>query len=168
MLEELGVKDISFAPSLHSSFFILYSTIHSGAKEIGTLGYIKPTVVAFDLDSDAIANLATNQKTYEPIPEYPPVIEDISLIIDKITHVRKIVKEIEKRSSRSLKISTEITDIYQDKKLEKENKKSVTVKLTYQARNRTLTDGEVQKIRQKIISTLEKDLKAKVRQKEHS
>ncbi len=159
LLKELGIKDNTFEPDKPLS-----ALIRSGSALIGAIEIIDSATVAFDLNFDTISELASDKKTYEPIPEYPPIIEDISLIIDKITHVRKIVKEIEKRSSRSLKISTEITDIYQDKKLEKENKKSVTLRLTYQAQDRTLTDGEVQKIRQKIITALEKNLKAKVRQ----
>lgn len=156
LLKELGIKDISFDPLLHSSFFLLNSStkITCGSEEIGTLGYVKPTVVAFDLDFDIITKLATSQKVYEPIPEYPPIIEDLSLILPPKTFFADVVNEIERQSQ--LIKDIELIDRYPEKG-------SVTLRLTYQHAKKTLTDAEVAAIRQKITTALEKNLKAKVR-----
>jgi phenylalanyl-tRNA synthetase beta chain len=44
-----------------------------------------------------------------------------------------------------------------------EGKKSLAYHLTFQAPNRTLKDKDVQKVRQRILAQLERDLGAKLR-----
>ena len=151
LLEELGIKNVSFEPLPHSS-----AKITSGSEEIGTLGHVKPTVVAFDLDFDKITELASDLKTYEPIPEYPPIIEDLSIILPPKTFIAEVIALIKKQSKLIRKI--EVVDTYPEKG-------SVTLRITYQHLKKTLTDEEVSKIREKIIKVLHSSLRAKVRSK---
>ena len=151
LLEELGIKNVSFEPLPHSS-----AKITSGSEEIGTLGHVKPTVVAFDLDFDIISELASDLKTYEPIPEYPPIIEDLSIILPPKTFIAEVIALIKKQSKLIRKI--EVVDTYPEKG-------SVTLRITYQHLKKTLTDEEVSKIREKIIKVLHSSLRAKVRSK---
>ncbi len=151
LLSELGIKDIRFESASGGS-----ALIRSGSALIGTIGVIEGSIAAFDLDFDTISELASDLKTYEPIPEYPPIIEDLSVILPPKTFIADVISLIEEQSK--LVKEVEVTDIYPERG-------SVTLRITYQHAKKTLTDAEVQKIRQKIIDTLEKTLKAKVRQK---
>ncbi|MCZ6474670.1 MAG: hypothetical protein O6934_14660, partial [SAR324 cluster bacterium] len=53
-------------------------------------------------------------------------------------------------------------DLYRDQRLGA-GKKSLAYALTYQAEERTLTDGEVAKVRSKIVKRVEKELGAELR-----
>ena len=152
LLKELGITDYKFEPNPHSP-----ATLTHPSGVLGTIGYLDTKTVVFDLDFDVITNLATDQKTYEPIPEYPPIIEDLSLILPPKTFIADVPSEIKKQSK--LISQVEVVDIYPEKG-------SVTLRLTYQHAKKTLTDAEVAAIRQKIITTLKKNLKAQVRQKQ--
>ncbi len=151
LLAELGIKNVKFESASGGS-----ALIRCQSALIGTIKIIEDSVVVFDLDFDTIAELASDLKTYEPIPEYPPIIEDLSVILPPKTFIADVISLIEEQSK--LVKELEVTDIYPEKG-------SVTLRITYQHAKKTLIDAEVQKIRQKIIDTLEKSLKAKVRQK---
>jgi phenylalanyl-tRNA synthetase beta chain len=154
---ELGIANWDFQP-LKSPNHPTAAIIRVNSTPVGLIGLIRPIspIVYFDLDFDTIAKLASDQKTYEPIPKYPPVIEDLSMILPPKTLIADVISLIKKQSK--LIREVEVTDIYPEKG-------SVTLHLTYQHTKKTLTDKEVSKIRQKIISTLEKNLKAEIRQK---
>jgi phenylalanyl-tRNA synthetase beta chain len=156
LLKELGIKDYRFEPNPQNPSTIGVIHLRGGqGRQIGVIGYTEETAF-FDLDFDTITEIASNFKSFEPIPEYPPIIEDISMILPPKTLFADVVAEIKKQSQ--LVKNIEIVDRYPEKG-------SVTLRLIYQHASRTLTDAEVAAIRQKIINALEKTLKAQVRQK---
>ena len=151
LLKELGIKNISLEPKETSS-----ATIQSGSTTIGLISPINLNAIVFDLDFDLVTKLASDLKTYEPIPEYPPIIEDLSIILPPKTFITEAIELIKKQSKLIKEI--EVVDIYPEKG-------SVTLRLTYQHLKKTLTDAESQKIREKVIATLQSSLRAKVRSK---
>ncbi len=140
-------------------------------KVVGMLGILNPSITDhFGIDSPVAAceinlsttyNLQPTAKSYHAIPKYPPQIEDISAIFDKETLVADIIKEIKKAGSPLIKL-VEIIDIYHDEKLGSD-KKSITLRLTYQKPDGTPTQEEVEKIRDTIQIELIKTLKAHIR-----
>jgi phenylalanyl-tRNA synthetase beta chain len=58
--------------------------------------------------------------------------------------------------------TVELFDVYRGEQVE-EGRKSLAYRLTYQADDRTLTDKEVAKVRQKIVRRLERELGAALR-----
>ncbi len=151
LLKELGIKDVTFKPGKPS-----LAKISHQSTEIGTIKIIKENVAVFDLNFDIVTKLASDKKTFEPIPKYPPIIEDLSIILPPKTYFADVVAEIKKQSQ--LIRNVELIDHYPEKG-------SVTLRLTYRHAARTLTDEDVAEFRQKIVSALEKNLSAKIRQK---
>src|SRR3990167_2182067 len=100
-------------------------------------------------------------KSYKIIPKYPPVIEDISAIFDKSVPVAEIVQLV-KTAGTPLAKKVEIIDVFEDEKIGKD-KKSVTLRLTYQRADKTPTQEEVTLVREKISASLTKTLKAQIR-----
>lgn len=92
---------------------------------------------------------------YEPLAKYPPVIEDISMFVDKETEAGKILDLIRQES---LVKDVHVFDVYPEEK-----RKSIGVRITFQSPSKTLTDSEVAKVREKISNNLEKRLKAQIR-----
>ncbi len=171
---EIQNREISFIQlKVNSPVFErdLAAVIISNKKIVGTLGMLKQSITDhFGLDIPVAAceiNLSTTYslqpipKSYHPIPKFPPVIEDISAIFNKKVLVADIIREIKKTGSPLIK-QVEIIDIYRDEKMG-EDKKSITLRLTYQKPNGTPVADEVEKIRDAIQIELIKTLKAHIR-----
>lgn len=121
---------------------------------------IKTLVAAAEINLTKIYQLPATSYQYRPIPKYPPVIEDISAIFAKAAPTAEIVETVKKATSLVKKV--EVIDIFEDEKIG-ENKKSVTLRLTYQKSAATPTQAEVDEERAKIIASLEKEFRVKIR-----
>ncbi len=130
--------------------------IFSSNERLGMLGQLKPALVAkFDikkqlfiaeLDFAKIAKLASDKKTYTPIPKYPPIIEDLTFEFTEPILYTKVVSLIKKTSS--LIKQVELVGQYKNKK---------TFRLYYQHADKSLTDKEVGKVRKVIVQNLQKE-----------
>jgi phenylalanyl-tRNA synthetase beta chain len=97
----------------------------------------------------------------QPVPSYPPVLEDIALIVDEDIPAAKVEALIAQTGGKTV-TDVALFDVYRGDQIGK-GKKSLAYSLTYQVEDRTLTDEEVAKIRNKIVKRLEKELGAKLR-----
>ena len=107
------------------------------------------------VDNSLKANLI-----YQEISKYPSIERDIAFFIDKDVLASEIINCINSVSKKILN-SIEIFDVYYDKNLE--NQKSIALRLKFSSNSRTLETTEVDDQIQKIVSTLNKDLKAILR-----
>jgi phenylalanyl-tRNA synthetase beta chain len=99
--------------------------------------------IMFELDySELIKNKNLN-KTFKPLPKYPPIVEDLSIVADENIKTNELISEIQKQSS--LIASVSLLDQF---------KNSRTFHVVYQHEERNLTILEVTKIREKILATL--------------
>jgi len=147
------------------------AAVFSGKERVGTVGVldskitnyfnIKGAVAALEINLSTIYSLPTTAKTYKPIPKYPPVIEDISAIFAKQTPLDEIIQTAKKAGAPLVK-TVEVIDVFEDEKLGVD-KKSVTLRLTYQKSDDTPAQEEVTATRNKISSALEKSLLAQIR-----
>ena len=160
-------------PSTKSSLFEndQAAQIKVANKIIGTVGILKAQITNyFEIDRQ-VAGLEINLSqayslpiqtvTYKPIPKYPPVIEDISAIVDQDKPIADIISEVKKAGIPLVK-NVGAIDIFTDPKIGTA-KKSVTLRLTYQKPTGTPSQEEVTVIREKIASSLEKTFKAQIR-----
>lgn len=145
--------------------------IKAGDVIVGTVGILNPKIADhFDIE-DQIAvceiNLTSLFKipaspiVFQPISKYPPVNEDLSCIFSIYTQVADVVATIKKAGEPLVK-NIEIIDIFEDEKLG-ENKKSVTLRLTFQKTTAAPTQEEVIEAKTKIIAALVKEFRAKIR-----
>jgi phenylalanyl-tRNA synthetase beta chain len=80
-------------------------------------------------------------KTFVPIPKYPPQIEDITVNIPKSEKVGEVVQSI--KQADKLVHSVELVDIYE---------RNFTFRIEYLHPDKTLSDTEVERVREKIES----------------
>jgi phenylalanyl-tRNA synthetase beta chain len=100
-------------------------------------------------------------RRYEPLPRYPAVERDFSLLLADGTAFSDVVKTI--RSLNISEIATiEAADLFRGKNVPA-RKYSLLVRVTFQSREATLTDAQITDFSAKIISTLEKNLAAQLR-----
>ena len=176
LLKALHINDYRFETAQHPTFHPgKCALLLSGEVEIGYLGelhplvkenygFLTPAVLAADLDMDKLFKLAENRFESAPVPIYPPVIEDLAIIVSDEMPAAQVAETILQSGGFLLK-EAELFDIFRGEQVGKGNK-SLAYRLTWQAPNRTLNDKEVGKMRERVIQALERNLKAKVRKAE--
>jgi phenylalanyl-tRNA synthetase beta chain len=176
LLEALHVKDVRFEAAEHSTYHPgKCARLVAGDAELGYLGELHPLVkenydflsspvLAAELDADALYCLAEKRFEAVSVPAYPPVIEDLAMIVSDEMPAAQVRETILKAGGFILK-DVELFDIFRGEQIGA-GSKSLAYRLTWQAPNRTLNDKEVGKMRERVMQTLEKELKAKVRKAE--
>ncbi len=102
-----------------------------------------------------------DQKSNFEYSDYQKSERDFAFVVDKSFKAQElieIISSIDKDLIRSIKIF----DIYEGENIPS-NKKSIALNITIQSKDRTLTDQDLDKINQLIISTVEKKSGAKIR-----
>jgi len=143
-----------------------------GERQVGVLGELHPKVgerydllekpvVAAELDLDVILESIPEGHAVEPVPAFPPVLEDLAVVVDEKVQADE-VEALLKRAGGHLLVDVKLFDLYRGEQIP-EGKKSLAYSLVYQAPDRTLTDEEVAKVRARVIKKLESELGAKLR-----
>ncbi|MFH1833214.1 MAG: phenylalanine--tRNA ligase subunit beta [Candidatus Levyibacteriota bacterium] len=109
--------------------------------------------IIFEINYSQILEKMNPQKKFLSIPKHPPIIEDLAIVIGNNIEVGKIIEEIKKQSPLISHVS--LLDQYQNSK---------TFHLVYQHREKNLTNEEVAKIREKIITALKEKFHAKIKE----
>jgi len=170
LLDHLGYKNTKYE-ILNTKYLFWHSsrtariTLHG--KELGYIGEIDPAVLkkyniscrvaAFGLKIDELLTLPRAEKIYHPISKFPTVERDISMFVGEKVLYADIEKKI-RNAGGKLVLGVELFDVF-----EKEDVKSLALRLKIGSSAKTLTSAEIEAVMKKIISTLEKELKVKVR-----
>ncbi|HEY6128582.1 MAG TPA: phenylalanine--tRNA ligase subunit beta [Candidatus Acidoferrum sp.] len=100
-------------------------------------------------------------RRYEPLPRFPSVERDFSLLLAEGTTFAEVVKAI-----RSLKVaeivSVEAADLFRGKNVPT-GKYSLMIRVTFQSREATLTDPQIVEYSGKIVAALESSVGAELR-----
>jgi phenylalanyl-tRNA synthetase beta chain len=131
--------------------------LHPVTKERYEFGDSPVVVAEFDLDA-----LRKAPPTYGivPVSEFPPVYEDIAIIVDESVPAERIATLIKQTGGKTV-TDVRLFDVYRDEKIGV-GKKSLAYSLTYQS-DKTMTDAEAAAIRTKIVKRLEHEVGAKLR-----
>ena len=108
--------------------------------------------IFFEVDYSELLKRVNTNKKFKPLPKYPPVIEDISLILNENINSGDLIEEIRKQSS--LIVDVSLLDQFEN---------SRTFHVIYQDPNKNLASEEVSRVRGKIIAYLEKKFEAKLK-----
>lgn len=140
--------------------------INLNGEIIGIMGKVHPKktkedVFVFEISLDKLLSKKTGKMKYKEISKYPSVKKDLSIVVEKNITNDEIQKAI-KKSAGALLTNIQIFDVYTGNNID-ESKKSMSYSLTFMAKDKTLTDEEINLILEKIIEYLEKNLKAELR-----
>lgn len=172
-LKRLQVKEYQIKPAEHISFNPgKCAQLFVGDKKIGTLGELHPLVkehfdlpecplLAAEFDLQLLLTLVPDHSEVAGLPTFPPVLEDLAVIVAEETPCEKVVEVIRKAGGRLLD-AVRLFDIYRGDQIGS-GRKSLAYNLSYQAADRTLNAEEVGKLREQIIKNLEKELGAQIR-----
>lgn len=174
LLAALHLQDIRYeadqAPSYHPG---KYARVLVGEQEIGGLGEIHPLVrenydlpptplVAAEFDLEAIFDHVALLFDVEPIPNQPPVYEDLAVVVPEEVRAEDVAALI-RQTGGDILTDLRLFDVYRGDQVGA-GKKSLAYNLVYQHPERTLTDKEVAKVRKSIIYRLEHELGGKLRE----
>lgn len=141
-----------------------------GDKLVGFVGQVHPTVqkeldlsetYVFELSLVDLLTADVEETRFEVIPRYPSITRDIALVVNKDVIVGDIEKVIKEAGGKMLK-DVAVFDLYEGDRLE-EGKKSVAFSLRYFDPERTLTDEDVSKAHEKVLSAVEEKTGATLR-----
>lgn len=173
MLEGMKITDVRYQPARHPSFHPgKCARVMAGERQLGFIGELHPQVrinyelpptplLAGDFELEAILQSIPERFDLIPVPAFPPVLEDLAVIVDEDLPAEKVESAI-RAGGGAMLADLRLFDVYRGDQIGA-GKKSLAYSLTYQAPDRTLTDAEAAKIRQRIVRQLEQDLGAKLR-----
>ena len=167
----LSVNDLSLLDtpksysSLNSSYFFKKEVIAECgmfSNEFLQLHGIKKDVYFIDIHVNSFFKYFSSHNTqYSPIPKFPSIKRDLSLLIDKDISFFEIKNLINNLNIYLLK-NIDLFDVYVGDKVD-ENKKSYSLSFLFQDKKRTLTDLEVDKIMKRIYKNLNSKLSIELR-----
>ena len=98
---------------------------------------------------------------FEDIPKFPSIKRDLAIVVDEGVDAETVSNCI-RRVSTTLLTNLKLFDVYQGKGIDS-GRKSLAFSLTLQDKERTLTDQDVDVTIDEILSTLNKELGATLR-----
>jgi len=176
LLEGLNVADSRVEPAQHPTFHPgKCARLLAGGEEIGLFGELHPEVrarydwpasfrtpvLAADLDLSVLLRLIPAIRTTAAVPVLPPVFEDLAVVVDEDLPAER-VEALIRQTGGKIVSDVRLFDVYRGEKVGA-GKKSLAYSITYQARDKTLTDKDVAAIRARILRRLEQELGATLR-----
>jgi phenylalanyl-tRNA synthetase beta chain len=176
LFEGLHVSGIQFLSHQHPSYHPgKCARMMVGDEQVGMMGELHPDVRAHydlpvtfkaaiqaaEIDLDALHGLIPILSTTLPLTTYPPVLEDLAVVVDE-TISAEVVADLIRQTGGRVVTDVRLFDLYRGEKIGA-GKKSLAYRLTYQAPDKTLSDRDVAGIRARILKQLEKELGAALR-----
>jgi phenylalanyl-tRNA synthetase beta chain len=173
LVEGLHVDGVETVPAEHPTFHPgKCASLRLGGVDAGTFGELHPLVqrrldlpefpaVAAEIHLGAILDAAEARHTVQAVPAFPPVLEDLAVVVDESLPAGR-VEAVIRQAGGELLARLRLFDVYRGDQIGA-GKKSLAYSLVYQAMDRTLTDKDVAGVRARIVRMLEGDLGARLR-----
>ncbi len=168
LLAFLHIDGVNFVQSASHEFLSPCVQIEVKGKNIGFMGQVKaqladafhakkPTWLA-EIDMDILYNLA-NEATiaFKPLPMYPPVRRDITVMSDDILAVGAVLEHVQNMKLALLE-DISLIDLFEPQS----GGRNATFRLTFRHSQRTLKDAEVDKEREKVAQSIVKSLGVRI------
>ena len=124
------------------------------------LGLESPQVAAFELYLEPIlAALPSSERQFEPLPRYPSATRDLALVMPSDVDAGRVTQLILRHRGVD---RAELFDIYAGENVA-EGTKSLAFHVYFQARDRTMTNEEVNRSLDGLLRTLEQELNVTLR-----
>ncbi|HPL53590.1 MAG TPA: phenylalanine--tRNA ligase subunit beta [Bacillota bacterium] len=173
LLGELNIRKYSILSSCNDS-------MHPGRtadlvinnKRIGSLGEVHPDVLdnygipvrayIAELDFEEIILQSNMNIKYKSLPKYPPVERDIAIVVAEEITAGQVEGIIRNKGERLVE-EVKLFDIYRGSQIEK-GYKSMAYSIVYRSDEKTLSEGDVTKVHNKIVNSLINQIGAVLRQ----
>ena len=160
-----AVKD---NPSFHPG---RCAKITIGGVDVGFMGQVHPLVCknfgmdmevyCVEIDFSKMSEMVLPEPTYVPLPKYPTVTRDLSVMCDEALTVAEVEAVMTAAAGKLLR-GIKLFDIYRGKGVA-EGKKSLAFSLELRADDRTLTDADSEGVVTKVLEALSEKLGVSLR-----
>jgi phenylalanyl-tRNA synthetase beta chain len=143
-----------------------------GEREIGWIGALEPGValalgleepaVVAEVDLSALLEGSPEPVSYRPIPRYPPVNRDLSLVLP-LSRTYGEVEAVIERTGGDWVVDIAPFDRYTGPGLP-EGTVGLSVSITYRHPERTLLSEEVEEVQGRLVAALQEELGASLRE----
>jgi len=176
ILKSCGIKNIEEEISTDET--LEYGIeLKSGNKTLGIIGKVKNTVLKkADVDKDVfyadfymdeVLSLLTHKPfNLKPLSKFPKVERNLSLMLPSHLSYKEIKEAVKKEIGGMNDVALaniSIFDVYQGEQV-KQGMKSYSVRLELESISKTMEDKVIDKLMQKVISSLGEKFKAEIRQ----
>jgi phenylalanyl-tRNA synthetase beta chain len=141
--------------------------VRVGGEEAGWFGELHPlvarewdlegVVAAFELELGPVLALAPEAPQYDDLSGFPPVRQDLAVLVDPGVAAADLVGAVRDAAGALLR-DVRVFDRY-----EMDDRVSLALHLVFAAADRTLTDEEVAKVRERVVARLRDELGAELR-----
>ena len=170
VLTKLGMSNIQFAPKNDDMLSGLECSILNN-KCVARLGVVsKQLLKKFDIDKqvffaeiywDVLLANYRQKVQYKELPQFPSVRRDLALLIDSKVQFEQI-KKIAFSTEKKLLKQVSAFDVYEGKGIPA-GKKSYAISFLLQDDQKTLTDGQIDNVMNRLIANYQKELGAELR-----
>jgi len=140
--------------------------IKINGRKIGFLGEISPVILeklkikgadvaVFDINFEKLRKLASEEREYQPVSQYPAAVRDIAVLVPYNVKVVEVMNKINTAGGKLI-VDIDLFDIYEGGNLP-EGKKNLAFHITFQSENKTLSAEEIGNLQNKIIKALEEN-----------
>lgn len=109
----------------------------------------------FDLDLNVLFDSGKTAIKFTELQKYPEVPFEISVLADKKTYSENILN-IAKKSDSSRIVEAKVISVYEGSQIP-DDKKSVSIKIVFASKEKTLEPSEIEELQKKVISALDKE-----------
>ena len=149
-------------PDLHPG---VCGSIMLDGKQIGVIGKIHPSLTKDDIYAVELSLEALMAKVkpikFKAALKYPEIVKDMAFAVKKDITSEEVVNVIKKAGGKLL-TDIKLFDLYTGEHVSSDEK-SLAYSLTFSSNDRTLSEDEVMKVFENIISKVEEKLGAKLR-----
>lgn len=163
-LDDLRMTDYAFNPSsepfLHPG---RSADITVSGRRIGFLGILhpdiverlslkvsRPDIIIAEISLDELLPLVPEAVKYEPIPRFPHIERDVALIVDESLPSAAVMEHLRSYPTGLIE-EVSVFDCYKGKNIP-EGKKSLAFAVRYRAKDRTLTDSEIEELHTRLVA----------------
>jgi phenylalanyl-tRNA synthetase beta chain len=126
----------------------------------GAYKFRQPVFVA-EVDLTTLLEIKELPVLYSPLPRFPSIVRDVSLLVDRKVTVAELVRAAQDQKVEHF-IGAKVVGAYEGKGIA-DDKRSVTLRFEYRAQDRTLRDEEVDDSRMRLVAFLIRSFGAEVR-----
>ena len=168
---ESVVPNVSFRPGKIPDFGVAVE-VWSGNERVGFGGQLlagksgaSSSVLVAELNADLLLDRRGSVKKFRELDRYPAITRDIAMIVpEKLTHA-EVLRAIQEPTEPLLE-AVQLFDLFEitEEAAPPASGKSLAYRLTYRAKNRTLTNEEVTAAHAKIRERLKRELEVTLRE----
>jgi len=127
-----------------------FGLLHPDVTEQLDIKAARPEIFLAEMDLDLLISLIPEEIRSSSLPRYPYMERDIAIIVDDSIPASEVIRDLKGFPSELIE-DVSIFDLYKGPNIP-EDKKSLAFSIRYRAKDRTLTDAEVDSLHKEIIS----------------